>query len=1047
MPRECLVLLLLILILPATVSCVVAYTPIYEQTDIARPIRIDPMLVKSIEESHIEQQAVLQFQRELTDAEIRRVEETGIRLVRRGTEVIHVGRIYVAYVSSLDDLQALTEIGLVQATDGSRKFTPSLTTSVPITNAPTVWSSLRRGGENISGRGARVAIIDTGIQWLHPSFWRVVGEPLNVILKDDRYYADLDNDSVADTDEGPIRLVDIEDPGRINVAKEYLFIDTDYDGQFEYECGDRWLAGVDSNNDGILTLPSEKVVLLGESKVVALYDQTTRLVYLRDTNLTTLALNVRDDNGHGTHVASIVAAGQIGHTSMLGMAPDADLIIVKSTLQSSDIISGIHFAVEQGADVINMSFSSFSGFLDGTDVEDLAVSETFLRYGVLSTIAAGNLGGSSKHAYLQVDAAASESAALSVNSPPLYSFVNILWHSEDSDEHIVLTSPNSEVIDLGSFPASDQSFEVDAEDLKAYVFMSTSIRGMKQVLIQTGTTSHRWESGSWSVTVTNPAGNAIGVNMYAWDNSWSGHSLRFESHVENLRTLSSPATSDTGVAVASYDENTNNISISSGRGPRIDGVAKPEVAAPGNNILAASRYLTTLWETRSGTSMAAPHVAGLVALLSQAMGHRPGWTGLSVLLHGAGGSEAHFTPPDPMWGYGLCDALASVRMLIQPPIGATSQDWAGIITSLVDPIDPLVEPRLDIRGVRRHQTTRNITLAIKFQANVSFDDSNEFRLDWDTDSDAQTGEAGIELRVILSNGSLNVSEWSGSEFVPKSLDSGFWYAEDTLFLWLDLPDVKARGNMTFGTYNMTHTRVDWTDWLLLDNQWPASIQLVNVTVRGNTYDVSVRLYDIDTPPTDLALKWQLVDGTMQAVERDVEYGETDIQFSLESVLLHPNYTYGRSSLILNVTDGDRWLSSCPILLPLTYGIEFIEARLDTETVITGPFITSIVTGRIQISGMEYVDSLMLGLQSSDGEWLNLTLSGSGGVYEIRFSVAGMHADRYRVFAIVLTVTEQLIENEFASLSVIEVNIIPIVLGLVTIGAVVLLMVHQRKRRT
>lgn len=67
-----------------------------------------------------------------------------------------------------------------------------------------------------------------------------------------------------------------------------------------------------------------------------------------------------DDNGHGTHVAGIIAAvrNQIG---VVGMAPDADLYAVK-VLDSagngyvSDIITGISWCINNKMDILNMSF-------------------------------------------------------------------------------------------------------------------------------------------------------------------------------------------------------------------------------------------------------------------------------------------------------------------------------------------------------------------------------------------------------------------------------------------------------------------------------------------------------------------------------------------------------------------------------------------------------------------------------------------------------------------------------------------------------------------
>ena len=68
-----------------------------------------------------------------------------------------------------------------------------------------------------------------------------------------------------------------------------------------------------------------------------------------------------DDNGHGTHVAGIVAATPDNGVGITGVAPSVKIMAVKAAqysgiLTSTDIAEGIYYAYEQGADVINMSF-------------------------------------------------------------------------------------------------------------------------------------------------------------------------------------------------------------------------------------------------------------------------------------------------------------------------------------------------------------------------------------------------------------------------------------------------------------------------------------------------------------------------------------------------------------------------------------------------------------------------------------------------------------------------------------------------------------------
>ncbi|MFA5791844.1 MAG: S8 family peptidase [Candidatus Paceibacterota bacterium] len=100
-----------------------------------------------------------------------------------------------------------------------------------------------------------------------------------------------------------------------------------------------------------------------------------------------------DDNGHGTHVAGIVAAidNEIG---VIGVGPKIDLYAVK-VLNSrgsgylSDIIEGLDWAITNGAQVVNMSLGTASDVQSFHD----AVARVYAA-GIVVVAAAGNSGGS-----------------------------------------------------------------------------------------------------------------------------------------------------------------------------------------------------------------------------------------------------------------------------------------------------------------------------------------------------------------------------------------------------------------------------------------------------------------------------------------------------------------------------------------------------------------------------------------------------------------------------------------------------------------------------
>jgi subtilisin family serine protease len=69
-----------------------------------------------------------------------------------------------------------------------------------------------------------------------------------------------------------------------------------------------------------------------------------------------------DDNGHGTEVSGVLAAVTGNSRGMAGVAPDARLLVAKSldaggAGKVDDINAGVHWVVDHGAKVVNLSFS------------------------------------------------------------------------------------------------------------------------------------------------------------------------------------------------------------------------------------------------------------------------------------------------------------------------------------------------------------------------------------------------------------------------------------------------------------------------------------------------------------------------------------------------------------------------------------------------------------------------------------------------------------------------------------------------------------------
>jgi len=201
--------------------------------------------------------------------------------------------------------------------------------------------------------------------------------------------------------------------------------------------------------------------------------------------------------------------------------------------------------------------------------------------------------------------------------------------------------------------------------------------------------------GIWKFRVTRRvAGNAGRLDGYVADQilgSWAPW-VSWQAGAVADGTLRSPATADSVIAVGAHitkpcwtdvggstqcaasASSTGQLAVFSSRGPRRDGVLKPDLTAPGV-MIASTRSAAAFFESSEivpggahvvmqGTSMATPMVTGAAALLLA----RPGWgasgpTRLRDQLRAAARADG-FTGsvPNNNWGYGKLDLLAAMSM-------------------------------------------------------------------------------------------------------------------------------------------------------------------------------------------------------------------------------------------------------------------------------------------------------------------------------------------------------------------------------------------------
>jgi subtilisin family serine protease len=105
-----------------------------------------------------------------------------------------------------------------------------------------------------------------------------------------------------------------------------------------------------------------------------------------------------DQHGHGTHVAGIAAARANNEIGVAGVAPEAKLMPVRvldagGRGTGSDVDDGIHWAVDHGADVINLSLSDNDIVLESVFGDSLRASLNYAwSKGVVPVVVSGNQG-------------------------------------------------------------------------------------------------------------------------------------------------------------------------------------------------------------------------------------------------------------------------------------------------------------------------------------------------------------------------------------------------------------------------------------------------------------------------------------------------------------------------------------------------------------------------------------------------------------------------------------------------------------------------------
>lgn len=394
-----------------------------------------------------------------------------------------------------------------------------------------------------------------------------------------------------------------------------------------------------------------------------------------------LELNVRplpgaDNERHGTGVAGIAAGnGRDSNGRFAGVAPLSQLIVVKLGLpkpdsfpRTSELMQALNYVIEKAAAertpvAINVSVGNTYGPHDGSSLLERYLDGAIGVGRTQIIIGSGNEGDADGHASGRLEnpvrGREEQTVEIELAVGNYEAGLNIqLWKSYADQFEVSLVTPSGQTVGPFSETNPVSRHRIEGADVLVLYGEPSPYRAAQEIYLDFIPAGDYLESGIYRLRLR-PVRIVDGVyHLWLPGRNARNDATRFLQPTPET-TLTIPSTAQAAVSVGAYDPQRETYAVFSGRGFTRTGQIKPDLAAPGVNIISAAPGGG--YAEYTGTSFAAPFVTGSTALLMEwgiVRGNDPYLYGEKIkayLIRGAGHLEGFEKYPNQQLGWGtLC---------------------------------------------------------------------------------------------------------------------------------------------------------------------------------------------------------------------------------------------------------------------------------------------------------------------------------------------------------------------------------------------------------